>query len=517
MKFTGIGAIIIISAQISVAAGWQENLDSLLTAGTSARQDTLIESIVRAKPDWHDLINQIQSQTFPEVTRGQMLLGQIMGIDGVTRPWVIYVPSTYNPKTSTPLMVSLHGGVSRVQLIENPIDWASKNPMKAFGEKYGWLVLFPFGQAGATWWDDVGMSNIRELVRIAKEQYNVDDDRVYLGGFSDGASAAFLFAMTQPNDFAAFVALNGHMGVGSEDGNLPTYAANFYNTPIYAVTTDKDQLYPSAEMQTLIDMARNAGGDILYRQLEGDHSFSYADQEIPLIAEFLDRHPRDPFPTRINWETAIKGFGQCRWFAIDEITADDPAPWYKDYNAALVDSTISIGFVPDDTFSAPGVKVAALVDGDYLARRIGLQPGDIIVKANDINIANMDNLGAFKTTIRRGDPVSILIKRGQNEILLKGRMPANRNYFVFKREQPSAVAKVSFSANRIDLETSRVGAFRVFIHPAMINLNQNLIINVNGNKVFDKRVEPDLRYLLRDYLDSRDRKVIYINEVAIKL
>ncbi|HBC47462.1 MAG TPA: hypothetical protein DCZ43_10480, partial [candidate division Zixibacteria bacterium] len=432
-------------------------------------------------------------------------------------PWVIYIPSTYDPRKPTPLMIALHGGVSRPDIIEDPVAWANDTPFKTMAEQRGYLMLFPFGQAKATWWDQVGIANIQNLVRIAKTQYNVDDDRVYLGGFSDGGSGAFLFAMAMPGDYAAFVALNGHMGVGSEDGNLPTYASNFVNTPVYAVTTDKDQLYPSSDMQGLIDMALDAGGNILYRQLEGDHSLSYADKEFPLIGDYLDRHPRDPFPSKIYWETAIPGFGVCRWFAIDEITIANPADWYKDYNSALVDSTIAIGFVPADSFKGPGVMVAGLVDGDYLARRIGLTVGDIIIGANVIEIKSMDDLIRFKTTIRRGDPVEMIVRRDGEDLKLNGKMPAPKNYYLFKREQPSATAKASFSGNRIDVETSRVGTFRILIHPGMINLNQNLVIDANGKRVFNKIVEPNLRYLLRDFLDNRDRKVIFVNEVSIRL
>ncbi len=82
---------------------------------------------------------------------------------------------------------------------------------------------------------------------------------MWLGGFSDGASAAFLYGMVAPNDYAAFVALNGHMGVGSLDGNLPTYAPNLANTPVYAVTTFDDPLYPARVMRRTIEMAREAG------------------------------------------------------------------------------------------------------------------------------------------------------------------------------------------------------------------------------------------------------------------
>jgi predicted esterase len=414
------------------------------------------------------------------------------------------------------MLVVLHGSVSRPDIRPDPRGWAEKNGFVPLADQYGWLVLFPFGQAGATWWDEVGMTNIMTLVRTVKIDFNIDDDRVYLGGFSDGGSAAFLFAMTMPSDFAAFMALNGHMGVGSEDGNLPTYATNFYNSPVYATTTDHDQLYPTNQMERAISMARKAGGKILYRKLSGQHDYNDIKGELPAIFDFLEEHPRNSFPDTAIWETAVPGFGVCRWLAIDGITIDDPAPWHFDHNIALVDSSIAIGFSPVDSFAGPGILVAGLVDGDYLARRIGLRAGDIIVGGNDITIANMDDIDKFKETLQRGAEATLTVKRGADEIALRGRMPAPKNYFLFGREQPSALAIATHSDNRFDIRGSRVGAFRILIHPEMLDLNRNVEVTFNGNRVYYGKVEPDIEYMLRDFLANRDRKLVFAGEVQAR-
>jgi len=499
------------------ANDWQKDIDSLIQASPGPKQETLLAKIVAAQPSWQEVVAHIQALPFPEVEKGKALLRTTVCSDSVELPWVLYVPSGYSPKLATPLQVILHGGVSRAKIIDDPKGYAEQNPFTALAEKHGWLVLFPFGQAGATWWDEVGMENIRNLVRTVKRECNVDDDRVWMGGFSDGGSASFLHAMVDPTDYAAFVALNGHMGVGSLDGNLPTYAPNFFNTHIYAITTDRDELYPSHKMRVLIDMARHAGGKILYRQHEGSHELSYGSEELPLIASFLERHPRDPFPTRIIYETADRQFGLCRWFAIDRVTTDEPARWHIDYNAALVDDRVTIGFFPDDSYKGSGVKLGRIVEGDTPARRLGLQPGDVIVRAGTKPINTLEDLSAFKAGVQRGDAIELTVKRGEEELVLKGKIPEPENYYVFKREQPSAMVRVSFSANRVDIEASRVGAFRILVHPDLIRLEQNLVVRVNWRVVYDARVKPDIDYLLRNFIENRDRRLLYIAEVKIEL
>jgi pimeloyl-ACP methyl ester carboxylesterase len=511
-----VAVLLICLIWVCVArAGWRDDLDKLITTQSRLEQDKLTKSIVKASPNWWEVTSYIRSLKFPGVETG-LALKYTTCIDGKRRPYVVYVPSTYSPSEPTPLMVILHGGVSSTALAEDPEGYAREHEFTKLAEKEGWLLLFPFGQYGATWWDQVGMANIHNLVRTVKREYNVDDDRVWMEGFSDGGSAAFLHAMLAPTDYAAFVALNGHMGVGSIGGDLPLYAPNFFNTPVYAVTTDRDRLYPSGMMRRSIEMAQRAGGKIFYREHEGGHRFSaYADRELPLIATFLDRHRRDPFPAEIIWETALPKFGLCRWFAIDEVGSGEPARWHTDHNVVLIDSTVIIGFVHDDSYEGKGVKVDRVVEQETLARRVGLQPGDVIVKGNTTDIGSIDDLDSFKTGLKRGDTVELVVEREGQRLKLRGTIPEPESYYVFKREKPSAMARVRASANRIDIETSRVGAFRILVHPDMFRLEQNLIIRVNGEVVYDKPVKPDIEFLLRNFLENRDRKLLYVAEVRI--
>ncbi len=516
MRCLVVAVSVMIACGAGTASGWQEALDQLLLSPGGPEQDALLEDVVAADPDWQEVVHRIESLTFGGIEeRGVPILRSTVCTDTVERPWVLLVPAAYDPATPTPLLVVLHGAASRPEVMDDPLGYVDENLFAGLALDTGWLAVFPFAQEGATWWDQVGMANIGDLVRTVKRECNVDDDRVWMAGFSDGASAAFLHAMVAPSDYAAFVALNGHMGVGSEDGDLPTYAPNMANTPTYAVTTLDDRLYPSERMRPAIDMARRAGGDILYRELRGEHDFAYADDELPRIARFLERHPRDPFPTRIVWEAAEGDFGRCRWFVIDRVTTDDAAEWHTDYNAILVNDRVTVGFHPDYDFEGVGVKVAGVVDDDYPARRMGLKEGDTIIAAGGKAIENVDDLNAFKEGVARGDDIELTVIRDGEEVVLHGEIPEPQNYFVFKRDVPSAAARVSFSANRIDLEGSRLGAFRVLVHPDMIRLEGNLTIRVNGETVYHAPVEPDVRFLLENFLEDRDRRLLYVAEVAI--
>ena len=511
-------AICIVPLLVGSAAraDWRTDLDALLCAPSAEEQDRLLGGILEASPDWKEVVAFIESLSFPDREPGNFQVRRTTSVDGVERPWILYIPPQYSSARRSPLMVVLHGGVSRENVTEDPEAYAREHFFTPLAAEKGWLLLFPFGQTGATWWDEVGMSGIRNLLRRIKRELNVDDDRVWMAGFSDGASAAFLHAMADPTDYGAFVALNGHMGVGSLDGDLETYAPNMANTPVYAVTTGGDQLYATSTMRSTLEMAVSAGGDVLYRTQEGGHDFSYGEEELPLIARFLDRHPRDPFPVRILWETADRRFGACRWFAIDRVTIDEAASWHRDHNAILVDRRISIGFYVDDSYEGEGVRVERVVEEGALASEIGLEAGDVIVRCNETAIATMDDLNSFKAGAKRGDAVEIVVSREGEEAVLKGNFPEPLNHFVFKRLIPSALARVRACGNRIHVETSRVGAFRIKVHPDMIRLEDNLVITVDGVVAFDGPPSVNLEYLLRNFLENRDRRLLYVAEISIE-
>jgi predicted esterase len=511
-------SITLISASTCIAT-WEDDLSQLLIETDDIKSEKLLTRIISESPNWQEVAAFIQNQIYdvpPET--GVCIQSDIQCADGVDRPFVTFIPSGYNASETTPLLVYLHGGVSREDLIEDPMGYATENYFLQLAEKAGWLVVFPFGQSGATWWDDVGMQMIFSCIRKTKIQFNVDDDRIWMTGFSDGASASYLFSMLHPTPFAAFVPLNGHMGVGSLDGKLPLYVSNMSVTPLYVINTDIDPLYPGDAMRPMVDMARANGADILYREYHGiGHDFDYWPAESSKIRYFLERHPRNPFPSRLLWKTALPEFGRCHWLSIDRITADDAASWHTEANLVLKHTRVSFGFYPDDKYEDTGVKIGTLVEGETLAKKLGLEAGDIIVKCNAVKIKTLDDLDAFKAGCKRGDPITVTVKREGEEITCKGKIPEPVTYYLFPREQPSGALKADFRSNRVSIESSRVGKFTFFIHPDMVQLKQKVVIEVNGKTVFDNMVLPNVHFMIRSYLDNRDRQSLFVSQIEINL
>jgi hypothetical protein len=263
-------------------------------------------------------------------------------------------------------------------------------------------------------------------------------------------------------------------------------------------------------------MAFGAGADLIYKEFEGGHNFDSLMDELPYMRDFLKSHPRDPYPNRIRWETASGDFGLCRWFALDEVTTAPPAPFHHDDNVAMVDERITFGFIPGDDEGAGGMPVESVLE-ETPAEEMGLMAGDLIVKGGKMDIRGYDDLNEYKSTLSRGIEFSLTVIRDGDELTLEGEIPEPLNYYIFKREVPSGMAMMTLFNNVIDVRTSRVGAFRMFISPEMVNLSEPVVIKVNGVEMFNEVVEPDLEFMLKHYLESRDRRTLYVAEIEIEV
>lgn len=508
-------ALIVTITSCQVSADWQADLDRLLKTEDATEQERLLEDVLEADPPVDAVMSFIENMRFPEMPAGQLVKRMNMCIDGVERPWVLYVPQQYDPNVPTPMIVILHGLVSRKNIMEDPLKFAEEHPMlEHIAKAAGWLAVFPFGQEGATWWDEVGMTNIKDLIRMVKREYNVDDSQVHLAGFSDGASGAYGFAMLDPTDFATFICLNGHPGVPNEDGGLHTYASDLNNVSIYAGFTNQDQLYPTASMSPAVRLMQRAHADLKFHAIEGEHDLSeYSPVDFKHMLNFMNDHKRR-IQSDFTWETAEPGFGDFQWFAIDKVSKGAPQRWHTALNATMTDSTISVGFIPDYSFEGTGVRVESVSEGETLANNIELQAGDIIIGGNTLKIEDMEDLGAFKSQLHRGGGAVMEINRNGEGFSVYGIIPPPERKQLFVYKKYSAMAKVNQRGNGIEIEGSRVGAFTVKIHPELLDLNMRVVIRLNREKYHDDYVEPNLRYMLQNFLENRDRKLLYVAEIS---
>jgi len=150
---------------------------------------------------------------------------------GLTLPYELYVPSTYDESEEYPLVYVLHGAGQRNQSLDmvlkryqSATTWAKDSeaginecivisPQIVPADGNGWTkFMIPYDGVGE-------VENVYEfqdwsvaahnLLQEVKAEYSVDEDRIYATGLSMGGFGSFAVAVAYPDEFAAIVPVCG--------------------------------------------------------------------------------------------------------------------------------------------------------------------------------------------------------------------------------------------------------------------------------------------------------------------
>jgi len=141
--------------------------------------------------------------------------------EGRPRSYRLYVPTGYDPAEPMPIVVALHGRP------DTGIGFSIITQLHLTAERENFLVLYPDGInlgwnyvngirnfGGGDVWDDV--QHLEDLVLTISEQVNVDLNRVYATGFSNGGFMTQRLACEAYDFFAAFAVSGATMVPGME-------------------------------------------------------------------------------------------------------------------------------------------------------------------------------------------------------------------------------------------------------------------------------------------------------------
>jgi len=436
--------------------------------------------------------------------------------DTLKAPYVVYIPEEYDCKKQTPIVIYLHGGVSTKGFHETPIEYAEQNYFTEYAKEKNWIAVYPMANNDTAWWNLTGINNLKAQVRILKSQYNIDDNRIYISGFSDGGSGSFHLALNSPDDFASFYPLNGMISVGSAVTQIPVYLPNLCNRPVYAINTDNDGLYPAKEMRKFVKLSLEADADIFYKEYwDIGHSFDYADDELPILFEDMKTKTRNIFRPEIYWEISMLEYGKCDWLQITAIdTLLTPKEWQREYNVEIAEERVSFGFYNDHEYEDHGTRISKIVP-ESASEIMGLEENDIIIKMDGVNADNISKLLELRSTKKRGDKFTLSVLREDQELQLEGHFPEVAYYDAFNYSIPSGAVKAIYYGNRFEIETSRVSQLTIYIHPKMVNMDIPVVVEINGKEVFNTIVKIDRDFMVDNYLENFDRKALWVNKIIL--
>jgi poly(3-hydroxybutyrate) depolymerase len=213
---------------------------------------------------------------------------------GKEMEYALYVPKSYDGTKSLPLIVALHG------LFSTPRQILSYPGFTRHADQHGYLLVAPMGYNTRGWYGSRGKGggggtdpeNLGELsekdvmnvLERVREQFKIDDNRIFLLGHSMGGGGALHLAIQHPDIWAAIAPIAPA---------VPRDAAELERAkhiPAIVVQGDQDGLVHGT--RRWVEKMKELGMEHRYIEVKGGGHIFVAFQHFDEIFDFFNAHPK---------------------------------------------------------------------------------------------------------------------------------------------------------------------------------------------------------------------------------
>lgn len=371
-----------------------------------------------------------------------------------TIPLRVYVPENYQNNVSSPAVLILHGAVVLSSFKDAYKDTATDEDVSySYFSKHNFIIIRPYADgygpnaSGKINFDWVinrfnGSANRNKvnptyqtliaIINQLKQVLNINDDKVFAFGHSDGADGAFALEVYEPSIFSGFIVYNSMLkGIFSYD----IYLRNTLNRRLYLVHSDLDDLRPIQQTRLIMKILDSLNSPVLYKEYIGyQHYDKHLQIDLPYSYEWMKGISRNPFQKNITWKISDSSYNTCDWLRVTQFDTNiEKASWQTELDTKLYNKRDKI-----------------YMDEPYY----------------DLN--------------------------------------------------KSVAVKAYYNNNNFKISTSGVKEIELFISPVMVNLQNPIVVNVNGKEVFNKKIAADKAFLLKNFASTFDRKALWITSIKIK-
>lgn len=179
---------------------------------------------------------------------------QTIAHDGEDREYVLYIPDSYDASVPTPLVLNFHG-------FGGSADGHMLNAdMRPLAESDTFILVYPQGSCldGSSHWnpcppggdnksdaDDFGF--VEAMIQHIALDYNVDMERIYAAGYSNGSMMAYGLANFKSDLIAAVASVSGVMLDCPGPTNHPMPVLHLHGTSDGTIPYDGSSDYSSAQ------------------------------------------------------------------------------------------------------------------------------------------------------------------------------------------------------------------------------------------------------------------------------
>lgn len=371
-----------------------------------------------------------------------------------------YVPHRYDSSTPSGLLVFLHGGDGNTprekagSIVSRPKDDPRSYGLRRHIEQAPFITVAPSAplrNTGQRWNVPEADAYIAAVIEECAYRFNIDANRVFLGGHSMGGYGAYHLSQRLSDRFAGCLLSAGAWRIAdfrslAGTGVFLIHGANDTApgaSPVPGQGTRQQAWTGVSFARAAVELMKRDGVEHVYREHDGGHAFSDGGDGMEAFVRWAATRTRNPLPARV---VALSPRGS--WL-FDPVTPTPHSYWID------IDE-IGEGTIDYDMIQLVGPNIA-------------------------------------KTTAE-------LLCQGYT--LAKTRLRGGR------------VEAVNRGNNLIEVRTENVPSFSLWLHPRMVDFSRPVIVSVNGSEE-EHLARPSLLAALRSFERNHDWGLVYQARIAI--
>ncbi len=252
-----------------------------------------------------------------------------------------YVPEDYVPSKPFGLMIFMHGGGAGTRreaascIVSDPQQDSHSYGLKSHFRNAPFVIVGPSApmsdKSSARWNLPEADDYIAAVIRECHYRFNIDRDRIFLGGQSMGGFGAYHLCQRLGDRIAGGVLYAGAWSVCNWKSAIgtPLFIRHGANDAVAPGTPNKSARPRFTDVfyaRSAHELLTAAGAEHVYAEDSGGHSISEAGESLEQLVEWMGQQRRDPFAARV---VAVTPCGwnapqdtptpHHRWVTIDEI------------------------------------------------------------------------------------------------------------------------------------------------------------------------------------------------------
>ncbi|NIM17073.1 MAG: prolyl oligopeptidase family serine peptidase [Candidatus Aminicenantes bacterium] len=176
---------------------------------------------------------------------------------GIPLRYTLSIPASFSEQQPVPLVMALHFGGTVT-------SWYGKGYLITLPEpalrELGAIIAAPDCPTQG-WNNPISETAILELLDHLKNNYNIDEKRILITGFSMGGTGTWHMAARHPQIFSAAIPISSAVGLET--------IKQIKDIPLYVIHSRQDEVFPIKHVQEMVQLLKDNGVSIQFEIIDG--------------------------------------------------------------------------------------------------------------------------------------------------------------------------------------------------------------------------------------------------------